>query len=288
MKKIAYTWTIILVAVQLSFAGGPWTKTKGKYYIKLSQWWTIFDQHYTDTGLIDPNVTTGVFNTSIFLEYGITNRLTGVVNAPFLSRNYMNNIRSGTTGELIIPGAAVNGLGDIDLILKYGLSTSSVPVSVSIGFGIPTGITAGGSQENLQTGDGEFNQFIQFDAGTGFQISPKVPAYISAYTGLNNRTNGFSDEFRYGLEFGVGLLNQKLWLNTKLTSVESFKNGDTAETATSTSIFANNTEFLSIGLEANYYVTERLGVSIGTATAIRGEIIAAAPSYSIGVFYDFK
>lgn len=271
-------------------AGGPWPQAAGKGFFKLSEWWIIFDQHYTDAGLIDPNVTTGIFNTSIYAEYGFTNRLTGILNAPIFSRNYMNNLVSNTTGEVIQAGEAVNNLGDIDLGIKYGLTApgSRFPLAVTLTLGLPTGTASAGSQNNLQTGDGEFNQILQLDGGTSFRLGKKTNSYASAYLGLNNRSNGFSEEFRYGLEWGLGLLESKLWLIGRLNGVESFKNGATAETVTSTSIFANNTEFTGIALEANYYLSKRWGVSASVAGAFRGEIIAAAPSYSVGVFYDMS
>lgn len=279
----------MIFMTQMVFAGGPWTKAAGTYYLKVSQWWTVFDQHYTDQGLLDPNVTTGVYNTSLFLEYGLTDRFTGIVNAPLFSRNVMNNIRSRTTGDLITTGEGINGLGDIDISFKYSLSKpgAKFPVALTATFGLPTGITGGGQQRNLQTGDGEFNQMLILDAGTGFNLG-EADAYLSAYGGVNRRTNGFSEEFRYGVEFGLGLVDSKLWLTGRLTAVESFKNGDTAETTTSTSIFANNAEFVTVGAELSYYVTEKLGVSVSAANAVRGEIIAAAPAYSVGVFIDVR
>lgn len=289
MKNILYIFGIICFTSTSMWAGGPWPKPKGKAYFKLSQWWTVFDQHYTDTGKLDPNSTTGVFNTSFYGEYGITNRFTAIANVPLFSRNYMNNQLSRTTRETLIEGEALNSIGDIDLGIKYGLTKQNArfPVAVSLFLGLPTGSTNGGTQKNLQTGDGEFNQMLQVDAGTGFNIGNNS-AYASVYSALNNRSNGFSEEFRYGFELGIGLLNEQLWIATRLNAVESFKNGDTAETITSTSIFANNSEFISLGIEVNYYVTKHIGVSVGTAGAFRGEIIAAAPSYSVGVFYDLK
>lgn len=290
MKNLIIYIALVIISTTSLIAGGPWPQKKGNGYFKLSEWWTILDQHYTDSGLIDPNVTTGIFNTTFYAEYGLTNRLTTIVNANLLSRNYMNNLKSNTTEDVLVQGEALNSLGDIDLGLKYGLTRSSarVPVAVSLILGLPTGKSSGGSLNNLQTGDGEFNQLIQIDAGTGFNLTKNIPAYFSAYTGFNNRSQNFSEEFRYGAEIGIGVLNQKLWINTKLNVVESFKNGATAESITSTSIFANNTEFTSLAVEANLYVTEKIGVSVSAAGALRGEIIAAAPSYSIGVFIDLK
>lgn len=286
--------TIILI-VLLSFtthtllAGGPWPQQKGNGYFKLSEWWVVFDQHYTDQARIDPNITTGIFNTFFYGEYGITDRLTVTVNANLFSRNYTNNIISGTTDETIVAGEGLNALGDIDLGFKYGITKpgAKIPVAASVLFGLPTGTIEGGEQRNLQTGDGEFNQLIQLDAGTSFNLG-SIPAYFSAYSGVNIRSKGFSEEFRYGGELGISLANNKLWLVSKLAVIESFKNGDTAASTNSSSIFANNTEFASIALEANYYLTSKLGISANYAGAIRGEIIAAAPSYSFGVFLDLS
>jgi len=287
MKKIIINTIALLAFSTAMFAGGPWPQPKGVGYFKLSEWWTSFDQHFTDEGSIDPNSTTGIYNTNFYGEYGITNRFTVITNANLFSRNVVNNQVSGTNGKVLISGDAYNGIGDIDLGFKYGLTNigSKYPVSLTTTFGFPTGATGKGVQGNLATGDGEFNQLIQVDAGTGLQLG-KLNAYISTYAGFNNRTNGFSEEIRFGGEFGVGLANSKLWITTKINVVESLKNGDTAESTNSTSIFANNTEYASFTVEANYYISQRVGISANFAGAFRGEIIAAAPSYSLGVFYD--
>ncbi len=289
MKKIYIILALVIFGSNLK-AGGPWPQKKGNLYFKLSEWWMVFDQHYTDQGLIDPNVTTGLFNTTIYAEYGITNRLTGMIYTPLLSRNYMNNLISRTTNEILVPGEAINRIGDSDVSLKYALSTGEkfIPVSATLTLGLPIGVASAGSQGNLQTGDGEFNQMLQIDAGGGFNISEKISSYASGFAGFNNRSNGFSDEFRFGVEAGFSLANNKLWIIGRLNGVESLKNGDTAATASSTSVFANNAEYTSYGVEAAYYISRRLGVSAGFASAFRGEIIAAAPSYSVGVFYDMS
>ncbi len=286
--KLILSIVLALVLQGALQAGGPWAKGKGKTYIKLSEWWTVFDTHYNDIGLLDPNVTTGIYNTSLYAEVGLSNKFTATFNGALFSRNFMNNIRSGTTNDILVQGEALNSLGDIDVGLKYTFNQEArIPVALSVVLGVPTGIAGGGTQGNLQTGDGEFNQIVQVDFGSGFKLG-NSDSYFSGYVGINNRTQGFSEEFRYGLEYGLGLANNKLWLTGKLTAIESFKNGDTGSSVTSTSIFANNSEFLALGLEVNYYVTKSIGISAGFASAVRGEIIAAAPSYSVGVFLDIK
>ncbi len=267
-------------------AGGPWPQKKGQGYFKLYEWWTVFDEHFTDTGLRDPNVTTGIYNTSVYAEYGLSDRVTAIVNAPIFSRNVMNNLRSSVSQEIIVEGEALNAIGDIDLGLKYGLAApgSKIPIALTVFLGLPTGATGRGKLGNLQTGDGEFNQMIQLDFGKGFSLF-NISAYVSSYVGFNNRTNGFSEEFRFGAELGVELVKNKLWTTARLQVIESLKNGATTADISTTSVFANNTEFASIGFEVNYYLAEDFGVSVGAAGAYRGEIIAAAPSYSVGVFY---
>lgn len=281
--------TILLVATSsLAYAGGGWPQPKGQGYLKLSQWWVTSNQHFTDVGLIDPNITMGIFNTSLYAEYGLTDRITGVVYLPFFSRAIQNNEISGTTQEIITPGDAINGVGDTDISLKFGITNPAkgLAVAATMTFGIPLGENAGGVRQNLQLGDGEFNQMLTVDAGSGWQAG-SIPMYANAYLGYNNRTKGFSDEVRYGAEIGANIANKKLWIIARMNAVESTKNGDERPPANSTSIFANNTEFLSIGGEVAYNITDKWGVSASYMSALRGEIIFASPSYSFGVFTKF-
>ncbi len=287
MKNIIIAILLIAVSGPIS-AQSPWVKKKGEAYVKLSEWWTVFDQHYTDKGDIDPNVTTGIYNTFLYAEYGVSDRFTAVFNGAIFSRNVMNNLRSATTGDIIVEGEGLNTIGDLEFALRYGIFSQDSPwkLSATLSLGLPTGTVAGGKGQNLQTGDGEFNQQLSVSAGKSIG-NQEFPAYFSLYAAVNNRTQGFSDEFRWGAELGFQPIN-KLWVTTRLQSVESLQNGDASDLNTASSIFANNSEFLSVGAELSYYLTDKLGLSVGAATAVRGEIIAAAPSYNVGVFLDLQ
>ncbi len=288
ISRVVYTLLFLLLFSFSGIAGGGWTAKKGEAYYKLSQWWIVSDQHFTDAGLIDPNVTSGIFNTSFYGEYGISNRFTGIAYVPFFSRATMNNQLSETTGNIISEGDAINSFGDTDLGIKYGiLKNKRVALAASLTFGLPLGNSAGGKEGNLQTGDGEFNQILKLDAGLPFSVG-NIPAYANVYSGFNNRSNGFSDEYRYGAEFGLGLKDKKLWLIARITGVESLRNGTLGTDINSTSVFANNSEFTSYSVEAAYYINTKLGVSASFASAFRGEIIFASPSYSVGIFLDIK
>lgn len=267
------------------FAGGGWPQPKGGGYFKLTQWWLVSDKHYTDVGLIDPNTTNGLFNTSIYGEYGFTDRLTGILYFPFFCRAYFNNTISGTTNEILIPGESINSIGDMDMSIKYGITLNKpIALSATLTIGLPFGNENGGTVGSLQTGDGEFNQMILMDAGAGFQIS-KVAAYTNVFAGVNNRTKGFSDEFRFGIEVGATFLHEKLTARAKLYGVSSFKNGDLpANRSNSTSIFANNSEHLTFSPEFAVHLNNNWGISANYAVALSGNLIFASPSYSFGVF----
>jgi len=282
---------ILLLAVVslplLSIAGGGWTLKKNESYIKLSEWWIVSDQHFVEGTLKDPNSTIGVFNTAVYAEYGFSNRFTGIIYAPFFSRSVVNNQVSSITGDVLVPGDGVSSVGDFDLGLKYGIfQKTKIKLAATINFGLAFGVTNAGNGGNLQTGDGEYNQLLRLDAGYGFQIK-KTPFYTNIYTAVNNRTEGFSDEIRFGGEIGIGLAQRRWWLVGKLFGTQSFQNGS-LDGANSTGIFANNTEFLSYAIGTNYKFTEVFGVSGELSIPISGEITSANPSYSLGLFWDLK
>ena len=281
---------LIIIALFFSYfttQAGGWPQEKGHYYLKLGQWWVIADEHFIDDGKKDPNVTTGLFNTSLYGEYGFTDRLTGVLYFPFFSRAYYNNTVSGTTGEVITPGEAVNSIGDTDIGLKYGfLRKGALAMSATLTLGIPLGEDQGGVVGILQTGDGEFNQMLQIDAGLSFPVG-KTYGYANAYSAYNNRTQGFSDEWRFGFEVGVNWLNNRLLTTLRAYGIESMQNGTLGEAITSTTIFANNSEHFTIAPEVAFRIQENWGVSVGYAKALSGKLIFSDPAYNVGVFLQF-
>lgn len=276
-----------LLILPMTFAGGGWPQPKGHGYFKLSQWWILSDRHYTDAGKVDPNVTSGLYNTSLYGEYGFTNRFTGIIYAPFFSRATFNNQVSATTGEVLRPGGAINGVGDWDIGLKYGLRTGKpLVISATLTLGLPFGNPSGGEQGNLQTGDGEFNQLLQVDVSHSFRLAGNN-AYATVYAGFNHRTRGFSEELRGGLEGGIGFLEGKLYTILRVYGILSLKNGSLADPINSTSLFANNSEHLTISPEVAYRWNEHWGVSVNAARPITGRIIFAGNAFSIGLFHTW-
>ena len=280
--KLQFSIIALLLSVQL-LAGGGWTEQKGKGYFKLGQYLIVSDDFYNPVGDIIPITTVSYFATSLYGEFGLTDRITGVAYLPFFVRNTLNEIefrQSGTT----IPGDEETNIGDPIIGLKFGLAQKGpIVVAGSILFGIPAGEDRGGDGQIQQTGDGEFNQLVKLEASRSFY--PK-PLYTTATVGFNNRTRGFSEEFHYGFEIGYTIKDKAL-LALKIYGVESLKNGDPGGSA-GNGIFSNNTEYLSITPEVSYFLGDKFGLTAGIGLAAAGERILASPAYQFGVFYQIK
>jgi hypothetical protein len=267
------------------YAGGGWPQAKGKAYLKIAEWWVTADQHYTSNGKIDPNITGSLYNTTIYAEYGITKRLTGIFYMPLFSRAVYNTERSAASGNVITQGAAINHIGDADIAIKYGLIVNKpTVVSATLLLGLPLGRTGGGGLGILQTGDGEFNQLLQIDVSRSFKLSENKFGYVSVYGGFNNRSKGFSDELRYGVEAGTGWFKDKLFTILRFQGVKSLYNGPGRIVSDGTSFFANNTQFLAIAPEVSYFFNKNIGVTASVGGALFGSLIYARPSYSVGFF----
>ena len=279
MKNIIGLGFLFLIISLDGHAGGGWPQARRQGYIKLGQNGISASNIYDASGNVTPiTPSTAIFTTSFYGEYGITNRLTTILYLPFFVRTIQNELQYNQSG-IVEEGDELNSFGDTDISFKYGLVVNKpVVVSATLLFGLPFGNSGGGNTGVLQTGDGEFNQLLRIDASHSFY--PR-PLYASAYAGFNNRTKGFSDEWRAGLEVGY-TVKQKLTLITKLSVVQSFFNG--SESVPSNGIFSNNTEYISPEIEVAYSFKPNWGISFSAGGALAARNILAAPNYGIGIF----
>lgn len=271
-----------LLCTNTVFAGGGWPIPKGKGYLKLSQYVIRADSYYTPSGEIVDIATASIYISSLYGEYGFTDRLGVTAYMPFFSRATLNE-QVSSSGGLLAPGDAVNSIGDFDISLKYGLVVNKpIVVSASLTFGLPLGNPNGGDTQVLQTGDGEFNVMLGIEASRSFD---QGKGYINTLAAYNNRSNNFSDEYRLGVEVGYRIL-PKVSGALKVISVNSLQNGSDLETP-SNGIFSNNIEYLAITPEVNYFVKDDFGISAGIGFAASGKRVLAAPSFSVGLFKSF-
>ncbi len=281
-SKILVTVLLVVVAVNSGFSQGAWNKAQGEGFFKLSEMVIISDEFYTPEGTTQRIKTAGVYITSLYGEYGLSDKLTAVVFLPFFVRNTINeqNFSISTNDE---KGDQSNSFGDVNIGLQYGIKQSGPFVlSASVLLGLPVGETSGGRTEILQSGDGEFNQLLRLHAGYSFY---PAPFYMQGAIGFNNRTKDFSDEFHFSFEAGASI-KESLSLALKLGVLQSFNNGDAA--TSQTGIFSNNLEYVTVGPEISYLLNEKFGVSASVFSALSGQNILANPAFNLGVVYSLK
>jgi protein XagA len=249
-----------------------WTKSKGNGFYKLDFSTIQATDVFNTKGDVVPFRPLNSNITSFYGEYGLTNKLTVIGYVPFYVRNVLKAQGSQSAVNY-------NNFGDVDLGFRYALPFKKVAVAANLLLGIPTG--DGNQKEALLTGDGEFNQLLKIAVGSGGKRW-----WTQGALGFNNRTKGFSDEFRYDFEFGYKFLNDRLLAIFKINGVESFNNGTVK--AASTGLFSNNVEYLGVGPEVLYYANKKktVGISGRVGFAAKGQNILAAPSMSVGIFAE--
>lgn len=277
MRKEKIVSALLLFAWANVLAGGGWTQKKGEGYFKLGTTYLSTDQFYSRSGEAENITTTSLSINYIYGEYGINDDFTITTYAPFFIRTTLNEIVSKNTGSLIEPGDELNGVGDFDIGLKYGLlKNTKVVMAPSVTLSLPLGTVGGGNTELLQTGDGEMNVLTKLEASTAIK-----KYYFTAIGGINVRSEQFSEEWHLGFE--AGYASEKLIAASKLYSVQSFFNGSD-NAGNGSSIFSNNLEYITIGGELTYLFGS-LGISAGVSYPLSGRSFLNAPAYSGGIVY---
>ena len=261
-----------------------WTQEKGKGYYKIGAWWIEADEHYTNTGLVDPNATRGLFITNFFGRYGLNDKITLIGYIPH-TRVYQN-AQVFSSGREQIPGEQFSSLGDINLGTEYQVGKKKGWVySISLSLGLPTGKNRGGSDGSYQTGDGEFNQLLRFHTGKSYQLGAQQ-FYAKASVGVNQRSNGFSDEFHANIETGTKVFKEKLLLLLRSSTIQSFHNGSLDASNSNGSIFANNVEVVNLGGELIYRFSPKLSWGLSGSYPLMGRVLYRAPAFSTGISYQ--
>ena len=282
-RHIVATLFLSFILAVCTNAQSAWNKEKRSGFIKLDETIIYSDDFYSREGQIVNIRTTGVYITSLYGEYGITDSITGFVYFPFFFRNTRNEVTQQNSG-ITEPGESLNSIGDSNIGLSLGLVQNRAFVSsISLTLGLPIGEASGGNSGLLQTGDGEFNQLLKIHGGYSFSIN-NLPVFASASIGFNNRTKGFSDEFHFSFQAGATIKNKVIAV-LKTYNITSFDNGSVMPSQTG--IFSNEIEYFAIGPEVSYLFTRQWAITAGLQGAFSGQNVLASPSFSLGISYTF-
>lgn len=283
MKKLSIILLAIFSLIDVSAQSG-WTRKKNTYFIKTAFNFFSSSDYYQTDGKKNIGTQFNQQSLTLYGEYGISDRLTGIINFPMLKLNSFENTE------------VVSGIGDLKLEVKYALLRKNIPLTIAVAPEFPTGSKNNYAQNkvsaidqiNLPTGDGEFNVWTTLAASHSFH---PVPAYVNISTAYNYRTqyNGFTfrDQAKFNFEAGYKLLD-KIWFNGTISAQTSVGKSN----GTTDFVRGEGTEFTAFGIGASYEFVKHWSVSLQTwgysDFIFERKNIYSAPTYSVGVFYEIK
>ncbi|QWX84400.1 hypothetical protein H0I23_01745 [Cellulophaga sp. HaHaR_3_176] len=276
---------LFLITFKINAQSG-WTREAKGFYGQLTA--STFSSHnyYTTTGsLSDEGSTFNTHNISLYGEYGITDRLTTILDVPAVVLN------SFSTTE------TVAGIGSVKLGFKYRIFKET-PIAIQVDLDIPTndGVNFATAKQpddfgqintiNLPTSDGEFNIWTNLIASHSF---PNGKTYGSIYSGVNFRTESFSNQIQAGAELGHLFLD-KFYLIGKLKIQEKLSSGSD-NNQNSSFLYGEGTTFTSFGFNGVYKFNEKYSLvaaySDYTDILVNRKNIYDGATFSLGLAVEF-
>lgn len=290
---------ILLSTFQLAEAGGPWPRGKNKGYAQLGFTYIGYNKFFDHSGKVTDlrrNVTD--FTAQAYIDYGITNRLTMSAILPFKYVATSEKIASADSSYFTdtIPFGNLYALNMVNLGLKYCIIDKKVKFSA--GLNAEFNVARYDSITALRTGPKTFvlNPYLSVGGSFG-------KFYSQFEAGYRLRLNGYSDEVDMNFEIGYSW-NQKTYfilaVNGRLSMMEgSYNNNVTplvndADPTSSlhpngrdlhTSLYPNNQQYVGYGLKFIQKI-KKVHLNAGVYFGM-GQMVAAAPSYNLGVAYEW-
>lgn len=210
---------LLLFTLSLSAQSG-WVKEQGSGYAQLSATYLGSSNFFNLSG--SPLTTTGYRSVALnaYIEYGLTDKFTVVLNGPLLKSQSFETTES------------TFGVGDIGIGVKYGIiSGGEWPLSIHVAVEAPLSpqdqfarndvqqIPGIIDQVNLPASDGEWN--VRNTLALSHSWSSKL--YSSVYGQYNLRTKNLTDQWQVGVELGY-FPSPNLLVAAKLSTQATFGN----------------------------------------------------------------
>lgn len=205
---------LLLAAVPGQLHAGAWTQPPGGLYLKLAGL-SFRSQEYRDAEgkrlarqekpgteeLSDRNA-------SVYLEYGVRERLTLVASLPYKrlvhKKTEVRHFESlDTTITRTYPDEKESGFADLEMRMRWRLLEDPAVVSVTLGGKLPLGYEMQ-EESNVPLGTAEIDGDTRLLVGKSLY---PFPGYATGAIGYRRRGGIFSDEFLYILEAGFTYRN---------------------------------------------------------------------------------
>lgn len=297
---MARSLTLILLCftiVQTAMAGGPWPRKKNSGYAQLGFTYVGYSKFFNHEGKVTelPRAVTD-FTSQVYIDYGLTDRLTMTANLPFkyvaTGKNVLTSDPSYFTDTTIfrdtISQNSLFGLSNVMLGFKYNIINKKVLFSA--GLNAEANVAKYDSLSTLRTGPSTFVIHPYLSTGGSFY---KGKFYTLLDLGYRVRLKDYSDEIDFNFELGFSW-NQKTYFIANVAgripvgdgsynnnSSVQFPNGRDLQT----SLYPNNQQYLGYGLKFIQKI-KKVHINAGVYFGM-GKMVAATPSYNLGLAYEW-
>ncbi|WP_046743458.1 hypothetical protein [Kordia zhangzhouensis] len=275
MKNI-YT-IIAILSTSFLFAQSPWTQEKGKFYTQLSfstipNYANVFGNPEFET---DREITDNTLQ--FYGEYGISSKTTLLVNLPLKLIKTGNAIGETT----FIAENSKTALGNISLGLKHQFYNKKWLLTGQLNVEANTSTFEAAS--GIRTGYDSWTFTPTLNFGKSFNSF-----YIQAFTGVDLKTNDYSNNFKIGGEIGTKI-HTKIWLIGFLDIVNSFNDGhiDLPLSNYGTALYVNNQEYTAFGIKSIVEISADFGGMVNFGGAFSGNNVAKQAALTIGIYKYF-
>jgi len=296
----------ILIGIAVVFsltdraAGGAWPQKKGKYFFKTSFNYLLTTTELNYTGAEFPisferprrgGTSFRDLNTTLYMEYGLTSRLTAIVNLPFkaLTAEWVDTV-SVSQRVFLSQSFTEIGLADLSLGLRFPILMNPFVLSLQGDVKLPLGYEgpekADKESPPLGSGQTDFDAQLLF----GRSLYP-LPLYVTGAVGYRFRGGVFNDEYFYYAE--LGYQTGRLLLKTVVDGiVNTVAPQDIVGTPVFTGERGGGNDFIKIIGDQNvakispglfYYLKPGLAVSGEILHVFSGKNTISGTIYSVGL-----
>lgn len=290
------------IIVQPASASGPWPLKKNGGYAQLGFTYLGYSKFFNHKGQItDLRRPVTDFTTQLQVDFGLTDKLTLTTNLPFKYVASSTEISSSdsTYFQDTVQAGGLFGLSNVMLGLKYNIIQKKVLFSA--GLNVEANVAKYDSLTTLRTGASTWVFHPYLSVGTSF-FDGKLYTILNA--GYRVRFNNYSHQADFNFELGYSW-NQKTYFIATVAGRFSMQNGSYDNNITTitdptdsttvtihphgrdlhTSLYPNNQQYIGYGLK---FIQKIKHVHINAAAYFgMGNMVAAAPSYNLGVAYKW-
>ncbi|WP_420551347.1 transporter [Tenacibaculum aiptasiae] len=267
------------------------TPKKGDLSVTASYSKSTYDKFYLGDVKVDAVPAHNEINQniySLYAKYGITNRLSAVVNLPFISAENTSGLADPVNGQ-----NSISDLQDISIALKlnaYKFTFEKADLNVITGVTaiIPTGYEPNGI---LSIGSGAFG----IDVTAGLHLNTKSGFFSTLLAAYNLRADA-DNNLTPGGKFGVpnafvtmgkiGYASDFIYVEAWADISNSEEGVDIGGPGFNGNFPETNVDYTRIGLTVYKNIIPQLGVSLGYGKVIDGRNLGDSTIFSAGLTYN--